>query len=198
MKIFINFLMLLIVSTVLAQKGNPNNFYPIQVFVGVSADVKMAVVGPFSGQENDIGTTLNIEFVVGWEQSFNHYNGLRVSHKYEIHPAIKYAKATWLAADYVLKDHLLWFNLDNFSQYAGVEISTIYRTDPNFNPLTPGNYIEKTVSRINPGVNFEIQYHFSDNISLGAGYNIFRAEQLLIDDGKNIRTDGMLSLYYKL
>lgn len=188
MKKLLIVLMLLNFNNCLAQKN---------IFFGLSIDPTMLVNGPTSDYY-DVDSSINIEFIAGWEESFNDFNGLRVSHKYEIHNAIDYAKATWIAADYVLYDHILWFEVDNFNQYAGLEISTIYRTDPNYDVNSPDHYIEKPTSLLTPGANFELQYLINDHLSIAAGFNIFRAEHILIIDGKDIRTDGMITMYLKI
>lgn len=197
MKKLFYLLMLLVVSTTLAQsKLNPDRGFTI--LLGTSVDLNMAINGPFKGELNDIGTTLNGEIIVGFEQMFDYTNGMRVTHKLEIHPAIDYLKATWLAVDYKLKDHLLWFKAKNFNQYAGLEIATIWRNDPNFNSADPDHYIERVASRLNPGVNTELQYEITDNFAVFSNINVFRAEQILIDDGKNIRWDVMFGVFLKI
>lgn len=166
------------------------------LFVGFGIDAKMATVGPYHNKENDIGTTFNGEFRLGFLQEWKNSLGMRFMFQHEVHPAIKYNKTTWLDASIVVRDHLLWFPVDNFNQYAGLEIATIRRVDPLYEPGSINHYIENTSTKLNPGVNFEITYQIPDtHFAFGINYNIFRAEQILIDDGKQIRTDAMVSIY---
>lgn len=168
------------------------------LFVGFGIDAKMAAVGPYHNKENDIGTTFNGEFRLGILQEWKNSLGIRFMIQHEIHPAIDYNKTTWLDVSLVVRNHLLWFPVDNFNQYAGLEIGTIRRVDPDYVPggSNPYHYKEKPVSRLNPGANFEITYQIPNtHIAFGINYNVFRAEQLLIDTGKEIRTDAMISVY---
>ena len=150
----------------------------------------MALQGPYHNKKNDIGATFNGEFKAGVETP-----SFRFGMYYEIHPAINYSKWTWLAVDYKITD----FPFENFALYVGVETSVIYRKFDNAWYGDPNNWRKHQSSNIfNPGANVELQYRLYKKLYLGAGVNIFRAEQVLIDDGKNIRWDGMVSLYWKI
>ena len=154
-------------------------------FFQYSQDMKMAVKGPYEG-ENDIGTTYNAEYSLGWEKTKGN-NGFRVAHRVEIHPAIDYTKATWLELAYMRK---IWV----FNCYAGVEIQTIYRKNPEYNFRDPNNYTKYLNTPIQAGVNAELQYMIpGTNFGATANLNVFQAE----DIGKKTRWDGMIGIIFK-
>ena len=81
-----------------------------------------AVVGPYSGKSNDIGSTFNGEFKIGAE-----FDNFRYTMMLEIHPAINYTKWTWFSLDYNFKD----FPFRRFGTYVGIESSVIFRKNDN-------------------------------------------------------------------
>lgn len=161
------------------------NAQETRYFFQYSQDMKMAVSGPYEG-DNDIGTTYNAEFSLGWEKSKGN-NGYRVAHRVEIHPAIDYTKATWLELAYLRK---IWV----FNAYAGVEIQTIYRKNPNYDVTNPRQYMKYLNTPIQAGLNFELQYMFTNRLGVGTNLNVFQAE----DIGKNTRWDVMVSIIGKI
>jgi hypothetical protein len=161
----------------------------VNPFIGLSIDPKMAISGTTNAPEGI--TTLNLEFKIGVETNDI---PLRIGMYYEMHPYIKYQKLTWIAVDYRFED----FPLKRFATYIGVESSVITRKHPDAHYSNPNNFRSRTNSKaFNPGFNLEVQYRLIGTTFLGAGINIFRAEQVLINDGKHIRWDGMFSVYQK-
>ena len=150
----------------------------------------MAVVGPYSGKSNDIGSTFNGEFKIGAE-----FDNFRYTMMLEIHPAINYTKWTWFSLDYNFKD----FPFRRFGTYVGIESSVIFRKNDNPDYTDINNYLRYETTRfINPGANVELQYNLYNNIYLSANVNVFRAEQILIKYGKYMRWDAMLGFYIKI
>ena len=191
------FLVLLIslftVPTVLSQNHSRyKKDTSVQWYVAVAVDGAMALSGPYAGKPNDIGTTLNMEFRLGVEKVLNGPNGFRAGIQYEIHPAIYYEKFV-IGVDYMLKDHLLWFPLDNFNQYAGVEFGPIWRG----REISQEDGIHHSTALFNPGVNIELQYMITDNFGVGMNLNAFRAESALTKYGKQVRWDSMVSAVVK-
>ena len=150
-----------------------------QWFVKYSNDLSMALQGAYHGKSNDIGTTYNAEYTIGIE-----FDNTRFSIAVETHQAIGYKKYSWLQVDY--KRELF----KNVYGYIGLEGSVIYRKDGD-------RYFSKT-TWLNPGANAEIQYNFYDSWYVGVNYNYFRSESTLIEDGKNMRYDVMVSLTFKI
>jgi len=163
------------------------NFYSLfaqeyKWYIGIGVDMKMAIEGPYKDQPNDIGSTFNYELLGGLE--FDHW---RFGMALENHKEIGYRKWTYLQAEYIIRD----FPLKNFSSYAGLETSVIYRLDD-------GNYYSDTTFA-NPGMNLEMQYAIPKSyVSVAAGFNWFRAEGSLIETGKKTRFDVMLKVYFKI
>lgn len=185
-----NLFILLVCILTLGSYGQTSSDRGYDIFIGFSIDPKMALEGPYAGKSNDIGTTFNGEFKLGIEQDF-----LRAGMYYETHPAIGYSKWTWIALDYKIVD----VPVENFGIYIGAESSVIYRRHKDAWYGNPNNFRRKTSTRVfNPGLNLEFQYRMYRKWYCGAGFNAFRAEQELIDEGKEIRWDFMVSIYWKV
>jgi hypothetical protein len=169
----------------------------IELFFGLSVDPKMLINGHGYGYEAGQESSLDFEIKAGWIKHLNHDHAVRIGMFYEVHKNINFRKWTFLAADYVLKDRLLWFKANGFSQSAGLEIGVIYRIHPDASFDQPDNYI-RVVSSETYGVNAELQYSITDNVSVGTGVNAFAAEYELKRYGKKYRWDAMVSVYLKL
>lgn len=150
MKKFITILMLLFGVIVLAQKDE------VKHYLAFSIDPKMAIEGPYSGQSNDIGATFNYEVRIGVEKTITYYSGFRAGIAYENHDAIHYSKFV-LQLDYMLTNHLLWFKVDGFNQYAGIEVGPIFR-DLDALDLSMKPDVHYSTVWYNPGINAEIQF----------------------------------------
>lgn len=165
-----------------------------QFYVAGAIDPKMAVLGPYHGKPQDIGTTFNAEFSVGWQKEFVKGFPMRLSTKVEVHPALNnYVKATWLAVDYWLPDKLLFFNVEGFNMYAGVEILTIFRENPYYDFTDPYNFNKYANSTLMAGANAELQYRFNEYFALGSNINVFQGED--IDYVPDVRWDVMITAY---
>tara|TARA_R110000772_G_scaffold153261_1_gene264228 strand:+ start:1231 stop:1794 length:564 start_codon:yes stop_codon:yes gene_type:complete len=159
---------------------------PPRFFLGYSQDLKMAIDGP--GHSYDIDHSNNYEISAGINVDLSEIYGLRIATAYEGHPAIGYQKWTLVKTDFVFKNSLLFWKLDNFNQLAGLEISTIYRADQlHYN----------TEDSVSAGLNLALQYDFKLFI-LEAGFNYFAAEAALIRDNKKMRYDVMISIIVEI
>lgn len=161
----------------------------VQPFIGFSIDPKMALVGPYHGKVNDIGTTFDGEFKIGVE-----FDSFRYTMMLEAHPAIDYTKWTWIALDYKIED----FPFKRFGTYIGLESSVIFRTNDNPDYTDGNNYKKHQTTRaFNPGVNAELQYRVWKTFFVSGGVNAFGAEEALTRYGKYVRWDAMLGIYVK-
>ena len=111
---------------------------------------------------------------------------------YEIHPALNYTKLAWLQVDYRVRI------VESLYGYAGMEISQIRRKNDDAWWGDPYNYRKVEKTKLNPGANIEFQYMITKNLGLSTNINIFRAEQVLIDEGKNVRWDAMCGFVLKI
>lgn len=167
-------IILLIMSTVMTSQIVP--------YVKASVDPKMLIQGAHPDNPDYSDSSLDYEIQFGLE-----FNSFRVSTAYQSHKEINYQKYTFLMVDYMLKD----FPLKRINCYAGVEWSSIFRTD------LPG-WRKDQSSMWHWGFNAEIQWMVLKNVGLGAHLNAFRAEPELTKYGKYVRYEGMVGLIFKI
>lgn len=162
---------------------------PFSNFFEFAIDPKMAVQGLYKGKVNDTnGGTFNAEFRAGFEWK-NYVLGLT----YEIHQAIEYQK--WAVFfDKKFNNRLLIFRANKFTTRAGLEAGMIIRTNP------VDDHRPSTKDWIQLGANGSIYYNIWPQFSIGANFNVFRAEQALREQAKTFadefRTDVMISLKF--
>lgn len=166
-------------------------------YVNTTVDPKMAAEGPFKG-EWFVDSSLDIEVQAGIEKHLNPSNALRFGMAYQVHARINYTKWS-IMADYMLKDHLLWWKQDGFNQIVGFEFGSIRRKFDDAWYGDPNNYrkVEKTSWLNTPGVNVELQYMITPNIGLLSKLNWFRAENELIQYGKQTRWEVHVGLVFR-
>ena len=167
-------LILILISTVMTSQIVP--------YVKGSVDPKMLIQGAHPDNDEYSDSSLDYELQFGLE-----FNSFRVSTAYQSHKEINYSKYTFLMVDYMLKD----FPLKNINCYAGVEWSSIFRTD------LPG-WRKDQSSMWHWGFNAEIQYMPFDNIGISSHINMFRAEPELTKYGKYVRYEVMIGIVLKL
>ena len=153
----------------------------VTIFGKASVDPKMAIQGAHPDNPEYSDSSLDYELQFGLE-----FNSFRVSTAYQSHKEINYSKYTFLMVDYMLKD----FPLKNINCYAGVEWSSIFRTDLQ-------GWREDQSSMWHWGVNAEMQWMILNNLGVGAHLNVFRAEPELTRYGKNIRYEVMIGIIFK-
>lgn len=139
LKFILSIVLLLIVGAVShcysQMQGDKKNGF--EGFAQLSIDPKMALVGPYAGKPQDIGTTLDLEIAIGFE-----YEKAKFGFSFQSHEAIEYWKAA-VFYDRILRNKLFaLINARNFHSTAGFEFGMINRyfdNDPTW-PLYGFNF----------------------------------------------------------
>ena len=133
--------LLLLLLTITANAGYEISWHTIDGGGGLSSGGQYRVHGTIAQPEAGVMAGDDYELLGGLE-----FDSWRFGMALENHKEIGYRKWTYLSADYIIRN----FPLKNFSSYAGLESSVIYREDS-------GAYYSDTTFA-NPGMNLELQY----------------------------------------
>jgi hypothetical protein len=183
-KLFVKLSFLLLITSNLVAQSNLKAINPVSLdsikinklhkessfFIEFAFDPKMSLKGPGGSYERK--TSFHYNVGLGYQT-----DRVRVSSIYSSHKYIDYTKFTYVKVDYKV------FKFQKIDLMAGVEMSKIFRKDSDTSSL---------------GVNLESTMHVTKNISVGLRWSTFMAEEALINDGKPLRSEGLIVLYYKL
>lgn len=161
----INTIILLLIAVVSYSQQWERN-YDIVFAIGI--DPKMAIVGPHSDRP-DNEPSLDIEASFGFE-----WKNTRLMQQVKFHKEVNFFKWTYFQFDY--KKEIL----PNLYGYAGLEMSAIRKTHPDYNYTSIDNYRRVTINPLTPGANLELQYKILDgSIGFFLQSSVYQAEDEL-------------------
>lgn len=155
------------------------------VFIGVSFDPKMALVGAHPDDDRYKDNSLDIEARLGFS-----FENSRVWMGYEKFEDIKYQKWTFIAYDHSI------VRVNRFDFLMGGEIGSIYRKRNTV--YSDAALYRSNDANLSAGINGTVLFSISDSFKLEANYNVFTAEKYdnLGNEMKPIRHQGMIGINF--